>query len=274
MIADWVTTIAALIATAAPGVPSPVPSPPPAVKTITQVKSSPVCTEFRSLVLPLALVQQRNNGLMQMIRGETQQYRKYSNSAFRNGMLLHASNIDMAAATILRNLSVMDQFLAASWKRSPKGANPKIDALRQRVQNVIDLQRAVANREVQFGGFVKDTDGMDELASAADAFGKAGLHADSPASASPNAAQVAASSSPPPPPDDATTLPSYSAGLAPAGTDLLPEADPRVPSTTSSSFAARSMSRYSFASLAETLQQESTSLVPIASVLAHDCDGI
>jgi hypothetical protein len=272
MIAEWVTTIAALLTMTAAVQSSPAPTASPAMKTITRVKSSPVCTEFRSLVLPLAMTQIKNRRLMQAIGEETQAYKKYSDSIFRNGMLLHASNVDIAATTILQNLAAMDKMLADSWKRSPRGVNPKIDALRQRVQNIVDLQRAVANQEVQFGGYVQDTDGMDTLASASDAFRRGGrLEAPSPP---PNAVQVAASAPPPPPPQDAVSAPSYVAGLSSPNSDLLPEVDPRVPSTMPAGIAARTARYNSFRSLQNALQQESISLTPVASALAHDCDGV
>lgn len=129
MSADWVTMTAALLAAA---VASPAPAPTAPMKTITHVESSPVCTEFRSLILPLTLVQRKNDRLMHIIHDETQQYRNSSYSKFRNGLLLHAANIDMAAANILQNLALVDRALAQSWKRSPRGANPKIDALARR----------------------------------------------------------------------------------------------------------------------------------------------
>lgn len=247
--------LAALLAAAAA---SPAPAQSAPMKTIGHVKSSPVCTEFRSLVLPLALVQRKNDGLMQIIHNETQQYRNSSYSKFRNGLLLHAANIDMAAANMLQNLALIDRALAQSWKRSPKGVNPKIDALRQRVQNVADLQRALANQETQFAGYLGDTNGFDVLAAAASGFGgRAG--APSPPH---SAVQAAASAPPPPPPQDAGTA------------HVLPEADPRVPSTMPDAYRAADLRSYRFAALQSALQQERVSLTPIAFVLARDCDGV
>jgi hypothetical protein len=244
------------------------PSPPP--KTIVRIKSSPVCSTFRHLVLPLALVQKNNNGLMRIIRGESDAYRKASNAYFaRNAQLLHAANIDVAATTMLQNLVLMDNLLAQSWQQSPKGRNPKVDALRQRVQNIVDLQRAVANREIQFGGSLLDTDGMDVIASSMDAIG-----GHSAAIQIPNAVQVAASASPPPPPENDTSFPGIEANSA-GESVTLPEDDPRVPSTTvPPAYAAKDLPRYSFRSLARNLESESIALVPIASSIYRDCNGL
>jgi hypothetical protein len=246
------------------------PPTPPAIKTIVHVKSSPVCTEFRQLVLPLALIQQKNGGLMQYIRKQTQEYRKFSLSMFHNPDLLHASNIDAAATTILQNLAPLNKLLAESWKRSPKGTNRKIDAIRQRVQNIADLQRAIANQEVQFGGAIVDTNGMDVMAAASSGFG-ARVAVPSPP---PNAVQLAVNASPPPPPQDVGSVPPEFGAFSGAGPNLLPEADPRVPSTVPGGFSAKDLPLYRFAALEDALVQESVSLTPVAMALAHDCDGV
>lgn len=73
---------------------------------------------------------------------------------------------ELAATTILQNLAPMNDLLAQSWKRSPAGTSPKVDQVRRRVENIVDLQRAVANQEVRFGGFAVDNDGMDLLGAA------------------------------------------------------------------------------------------------------------
>jgi hypothetical protein len=245
-------------------------SPPPALpKTIIRIKSSPVCSAFRQLVLPLALVQKNNHGLMRIIQRESDAYRKASDAYFaRNAQLLHSANIDAAATTMLQNLTLMDALLARSWEQSPKGRNPKVDALRQRVQNIVDLQRAVANREVQFGGFLKDIDGLDEMAASMDAIGTR-----TPPVQIPNAVQVAASASPPPPPENDTSIALDLDANAPPGGQPLPEDDPRVPASAPNDFAAKDLTRYSFRSLENVLENASIALVPIAGSIMRDCGG-
>jgi hypothetical protein len=248
------------------------PSPAP-FKTITRIKSSPVCTAFRELVLPLAIVQQKNHVLIQSIQIETVGYRKYSSSIFRNGQTLHGANIDMIATSVLQNIAAMDRLLAHSWQLSPKGTNPKVDALRQRVQNVVDLQRAIANKERQFGAYLPDTEGMDLMTEAMAAFGDKRLGGPAPP-APPNAVQVSASSSPPPPPEDAGSVLPALGSLAAPPSDVLPEDDPVIPSAVPRGFTARRLPDYSFTSLQNALRYEGLALTPVALSIARDCDGV
>jgi hypothetical protein len=57
-----------------------------------------------------------------------------------------ASNIDRMFAIILRNLDGADKKMAESWKEHPEHLDPALTALRQRVQNIIDMQRVLAFR--------------------------------------------------------------------------------------------------------------------------------
>jgi hypothetical protein len=57
-----------------------------------------------------------------------------------------ASNIDRLTGEIQHNLDAADKAMRESWKSHPGTDDPAINALRQRVQNVIDLQRVLAQR--------------------------------------------------------------------------------------------------------------------------------
>ncbi|MDQ6823245.1 MAG: hypothetical protein M3Z07_01925, partial [Candidatus Eremiobacteraeota bacterium] len=46
---------------------------------------------------------------------------------------------------ILVKLFEIDRLLLASYAKYPQGRNPGVDSLRQRVQNMVDLQRAYTN---------------------------------------------------------------------------------------------------------------------------------
>jgi hypothetical protein len=59
---------------------------------------------------------------------------------------LAAANIDRMTAKILHNLDEADKAMAQSWKDHPEHEDPVLNAMRQRVQNIIDLQRVLANR--------------------------------------------------------------------------------------------------------------------------------
>jgi hypothetical protein len=57
-----------------------------------------------------------------------------------------ASNIDRLVGIILHNLDAADKTMAKSWKDHPEHLDPALTALRQRVQNIIDMQRVLAFR--------------------------------------------------------------------------------------------------------------------------------
>jgi hypothetical protein len=242
------------------------PTPAPPFKTITTLKASPVCKAYRHMVLPLALVQFNNNQLMLRIASESQHYRKAGEAYFaRNGQLLHAANIDRDATTILENLALMDRVLAQSWQQTPAGANPKVDALRRRVQNIVDLQRALANREVQSAGHLQDIDGMDVIASSGSEFTSAISLPNTP----PTAVESAANEGAPPVPSlDASPMRALAAS-APA----VPDDDPRISGELPEGYAAKDLPRYSFRSVQAALHNESVQLSATAQVLASDCRG-
>ena len=57
-----------------------------------------------------------------------------------------ASNIDRLTAQIQHNLDAADKVMKESWKTHPDRDDPALNAMRQRLQNVIDLQRVLAAR--------------------------------------------------------------------------------------------------------------------------------
>jgi hypothetical protein len=59
---------------------------------------------------------------------------------------LSAANIDRLVGIILHNLDDADKAMAASWKAHPEHLDPALNAIRQRVQNIIDMQRVLAFR--------------------------------------------------------------------------------------------------------------------------------
>lgn len=48
-----------------------------------------------------------------------------------------------------QNLTLAEDVLNRSWKESPKGANADVDAMRQRLQNLVDLQRSLLGKYQQ-----------------------------------------------------------------------------------------------------------------------------
>jgi hypothetical protein len=71
---------------------------------------------------------------------------------------LAASNIDRMVGIILRNLDDADKTMAESWKEHPEHLDPALTALRQRVQNIIDMQRVLAFRlDDAAGSYLSDS---------------------------------------------------------------------------------------------------------------------
>jgi hypothetical protein len=52
----------------------------------------------------------------------------------------------------------MDRALAVSYKKTPQHTNAQVDALRDRVQAIVDLERAQANAVIVSAGLVEDGD--------------------------------------------------------------------------------------------------------------------
>ena len=146
-----------LVATAAPS-PSPTP-----LRTIINLRVSPVCSTLHNLVLPLVQAHQKNLQLLNSINGDETKYMKYYSSGFEGGRMLYAVQIDQAATNMLPNLQAMDELLKQSYASVPQGHNPQVDAMRQRVQNIVDVERAIANRYIAIFGPVVDSSGNSAL---------------------------------------------------------------------------------------------------------------
>ncbi|MBV8490456.1 MAG: hypothetical protein JO199_08005, partial [Candidatus Eremiobacteraeota bacterium] len=63
---------------------------------------------------------------------------------------------------IFHNLKVEDDLMAQSWRLYPQGSDRAVDDLRQRVQNLIDLQRALVGTYRQFTGMFLGNNGVSE----------------------------------------------------------------------------------------------------------------
>jgi len=74
-----------------------------------------------------------------------------------------ASNIDRMTGTILHNLDAADKAMAQSWKDHPEHEDPALNAVRQRVQNIIDLQRVLAFRLDDVAGLYFSNSGGSSL---------------------------------------------------------------------------------------------------------------
>jgi hypothetical protein len=74
-----------------------------------------------------------------------------------------ASNIDRMVGKILHNLDAADKAMAQSWKDHPEHQDPALNAVRQRVQNIIDLQRVLAFRLDDVAGLYFSNSGVASL---------------------------------------------------------------------------------------------------------------
>ena len=161
------------------------PSPEPALKTIVTVKVSTFCNEVRGLGVPVAYVTSRNDqafdaidrsmlkflvdnrGIGAVTKSQSQDMENaYDDSAIYNGAnTLTLSQLAKVAYQIQQNVALEDGVMHRSWEETPAGKDPQVDAMRQRLQNLIDLQRALANRYTQMSETYFDNQGNAQFKS-------------------------------------------------------------------------------------------------------------
>jgi hypothetical protein len=172
--------VAGLIA-AAP-LPAARPSPgPPRLRIITTVKSTEFCTAVREMAIPIGFINRRNDDAFQALVGNMRRALSPAGSDESNGSLpvsqQSVGNAMIATREttyqVIQNLTSEDDLMNEEWARSPRGSDPNVDALRQRLQNMMDLQRSLANHFEQAGdaytncvgsravGFLDDQDNAD-----------------------------------------------------------------------------------------------------------------
>lgn len=135
-------------------------SPAAPLKEIARVRSSAVCATLHDLVLPAARVSKDVRPLMVSLDGNVRTIAAViKDMDAENGTghdsaaavfvssltTLPAANADWEAAQILVKLFDIDRLLLASYAKYPHGRSGAVDSLRQRVQNMVDLQRAYTN---------------------------------------------------------------------------------------------------------------------------------
>ncbi len=242
--------IFAVIAAATP-TPAPLPVflPPP---TIIHERVSPVCSTLHNIVLPLARMQTQYRDTTARIRDDERQLAKYSRTKLQDGVQLYAAKIDQESTNLIGAIHEMEVLLDQSYAIYPIGKVPKVDAMRQRVQNIIDLQRASADRYTEIYGTIVDNYGTDELQSVNGAFGQNLNTADTMPTA-PTPAPQAAFVTPPP--------------SAPA------DYDPRLSDTPPSEISAHNLKFYRLTQLNAALTNQGRALISQALIAARDCDG-
>ena len=235
-------------------------TPPP---TILRERVSPVCTALHQLVVPLAQMNIKNRALTGEIRRNDGLIWKYQDTLLKDGVFLRVAQNDMLATNLLSNIPDVEQQLLKSYFAYPQGTNGRVDALRQRVQNVVDIERTIANGYAGAYGSVVDNEGVTGIENSLNQM--VGTRADPHAPATPRPADIALPAPPDLPNEDAASaaIPSRAA-----------DNDPKLTSTPPAGFAMRSFKYTGLSELQNLLRREGPALEAQALIAAHDCDGV
>ena len=249
--------ILAVVAAATPSPkPYPVFLPPP---TIIQEHVSPVCSTLHKVVLPLARMQNQYRTATAAIRQDELQLAKYSKTKLQDGVQLYAAKIDQESTNLIGAIHEIEKLLQESYALYPVGKVPKVDALRQRAQNIVDIQRATADRYAQIYGTIVDNYGTDVLQSVNSAFASSST---SNARPSPGYDTMPNAATPAPAPQFNTPPPSLPADY-----------DPRLSNKPPPVVSSRSLKYDRLAQLNAALVVQGRSLIQQALIAARDCDG-
>lgn len=161
----------------------PAPSPTPPLKTIVTVKVSTFCNQVRAIALPIAMVNFRNDEGFDAINRSMLQFLKdnrglsavskadvdsldnsYDDAAtFNAHNTVSISKVSRIVWQINQNIALEGQVMARSWKAVPQGADQQVDNMRQRLQNLIDLQRSLAASYTQMAEMYYDNEGQAQF---------------------------------------------------------------------------------------------------------------
>ncbi len=235
-------------------------TPPP---TIIRERVSPVCSTLHQLVVPLAQMNIKNRALTDRIKFNYDLIRKYQDTRLGDGVFLRVAQNDMLSTNLLTNIHEVDKQLLKSYQAYPQGTNRKVDALRQRVQNVVDIERMIANIYSSAYGTVVDNDGVTGIENSLHQM--VGTRPDPHGPPTPPPTDIAL----PAPPD----LPNESAAAA-AVPALVADNDPKLASAPPAGFAMRSFKYTRLSELQSLLHREGPALEAQALIAAHDCDGV
>jgi hypothetical protein len=143
----------ALLLAASPGPAAASPSPVP--KTIVNVHVSPLCAFMHSVVSPFLATENGNRQLFEQMDDNIARFleaAQISDDAGSPGMILARANVDWYSAQAYDNLARIDLLLKSSYERMPKGNDLALDAIRARVQSLIDIERISVNDYASIAG--------------------------------------------------------------------------------------------------------------------------
>jgi hypothetical protein len=178
--------LAALTATAL----TPAPQPTPQLKVIANVRSDSLCSSMHDVIVPVAYVTHRNEEAFAALNHSMLKFLEQV-PGLKNSTVLQMSSLDAsldqaelyspdAVLTVkqmntityemAQNLTLEGQVMSASWKQYPKGKFPNVDAFRQRLQNMIDLQRGLEEKYYQFSQMYLDNRDQGQYAPSVSVF--------------------------------------------------------------------------------------------------------
>lgn len=79
------------------------------------------------------------------------------------GQVLTAARIDDVAHQVFQNLVLEQKYIDKAQKEDPNPTDPNVAQMRRRAQNLIDLQRVLANAYEEFAGTFLDNQGVAGL---------------------------------------------------------------------------------------------------------------
>lgn len=120
-------------------------SQPAHLRVIVNVRSTNFCTAMHTMVLPLGYITRVNEDNIETLAVGASNLSK-NQSIIKSNISVREISYDTA-----QNLTLADRVMNESWRRFPRGTAQSIDGLRQRLQNIIDLQRALVNKYMQVG---------------------------------------------------------------------------------------------------------------------------
>jgi hypothetical protein len=152
----------------------PAPRPTAEPKVIIHLQSRALCTTLHKVVVPFVITERKNNEAFKTLDVELGKYRKFTSTSAAdigdngtntaNGAkLMAAGHMDQIAANMYERLSEIENRLADSYRDVPVGHNPQLDSLRQRVDNIVKLQYALAARYDVIAGKTLDSTGLTNL---------------------------------------------------------------------------------------------------------------
>jgi hypothetical protein len=171
---------ATIVATAA----TPGPRPTPQLKVIANVKSDSLCSSLHDTIVPVAYVTHRddeafaalNHSMLKFlqqipgVRASSIADLNTLDTSLDNAELYSPSaelsvvQMNKIADEIAQNVTLEGRVMDASWKHYPKGKFSNVDAFRQRLQNMIDLQRALEEKYFQFTQMYLDNRNQEQYA--------------------------------------------------------------------------------------------------------------